>query len=193
VALVSIPATIGLIVVAAPLVDVLLGPDWEPVVMPLQILALNGIVKTFAATAGEVFQAQHRPYLRLVVEGTHLALVLPAIVVGAAVYGLNGVALAIVLVNVVTGIPALVLVARSVDVRVGSFLAALRRPAIGWLALGAALLAVAPFAAGFPSWLELVVLVSVGVAVYLVAVLVFAREIAETMWRSLRGAPSAGA
>jgi PST family polysaccharide transporter/lipopolysaccharide exporter len=190
---VSIPATIGLIVVAAPLVDVLLGPDWEPVVVPLQILALNGIVKTFAATAGEVFQAQHRPYLRLVVEGSHLALVLPAIVVGAAVYGLNGVALAIVLVSALTGIPALVLVARSVGVGVRPFLAALERPAVGWVALTGSLLAVAPFAAGLPSWLELVVLVSVGVTVYLVAVLLFAREIAETMWRSLRGASGTGA
>ena len=125
VALVSIPATIGLIVAAEPLVDVLLGPDWQPVVVPLQILALNGVVKTFAATAGEVFQAQHRPHLRLVIEGAHLALVIPAIVVGAETYGLNGVALAIVLVNAVTGIPAIWLVARSVDVGLGRFL---RRP-----------------------------------------------------------------
>ncbi len=40
-ALVAIPATIGIILTADPLVLVLLGDEWRPAIVPLQILALN--------------------------------------------------------------------------------------------------------------------------------------------------------
>jgi hypothetical protein len=133
-----------------------------------------------------------RPQLRVIIEGAHLALMVPAIVVGAEVYGLNGVAGAIVVVNVLTGLPALWIVARSLDVGLRRFAAVLARPALGWVVFTAALAALVPVADGFPARLELVTLAFVGVAVYLVTVILFSREIAQTMWRSLRGHPTQG-
>ena len=74
------PAAIGIALVADPFVMTFLGEDWEPVIVPLQILALNGIVVTFAATSGEVFQALGRPKLRVVAECMYLVLIVPALV-----------------------------------------------------------------------------------------------------------------
>lgn len=192
VALLSIPATIGIVLVAEPLVVALLGERWRPAIVPLQILALNGVVKTFAATSGEVFQALHRPQIRVYVEVSHLVLVVPALVIGSHWQGIEGAAGAIVLVNLVTGIPAVYVITRLLDVRAGELAAAILGPAIGWIAMGATLLVARPLLDGASAGLELFGLVVLGGAVYALAVALFARSIVTTMWVSLRGARTPG-
>ena len=82
-ALLSVPSSIGIVFVARPLVDVMLGSTWKAAIVPLQILTLNGIVRTFSATSGEVFQALHRAQYRVYVEVAHFVLVVPALIIGA--------------------------------------------------------------------------------------------------------------
>ena len=81
------------------------GRRWEPGIAALQILALNGIVRTFSTTSGEVFQALRRPQLQVYTEASHLALIVPALFVGAKWQGIEGAAAAVVLVNVAIGVP----------------------------------------------------------------------------------------
>ena len=78
-ALIAIPAILGIVLVAQPLVLTLLGPQWQAAVVPLQILALNGIVRTFSATAGEAFQAQGHPQYRIYASAFHLMLIVPGL------------------------------------------------------------------------------------------------------------------
>jgi O-antigen/teichoic acid export membrane protein len=188
VALFSIPATIGVIAVAEPLVLTLLGDKWRAAIVPLQILALNGIVRTASATSGEVFQALHRPQLRVIFGTVQLALTIPALMVGARSHGISGAAAAVVLVNAVTGIPAVLLIMRKLHVTPGQFVGTILRPAAGWVLLAVTLLAGRQLLDGASAGVQLLVLVAAGIAVYVLSVAVFARGIVATMWLSLRGA-----
>jgi O-antigen/teichoic acid export membrane protein len=190
VALLSIPATIGLFLVAEPLVLGLLGETWRPAITALQILALNGIVRTFSATSGEVFQALHRPQLRVYAESAHLVLLVPALVIGARWQDVEGAAAAVVLVNVAIGVPVVALVMRLLGVGLRELGRTILRPAVGWTALAITLLALRPLVDGLPPGLQLVLLVAAGAAVYALAVALFARDVVVTMWLSLRGAPA---
>jgi O-antigen/teichoic acid export membrane protein len=188
IALFSVPAIIGVVLVADPLVTALLGEEWRPAIVPLQILALNGVVRTFAATSGEVFQALRRPQLRVYLETVHLVLLVPALIVGARWLELNGAAGAVVLVNAITGTAALVAILRLLGVGVSELGRAMLRPAAGWALMAAALLVLRPTVDGLPAGVALVTLVGAGLAVYALAVALFARDLVATMWVSLRGA-----
>jgi O-antigen/teichoic acid export membrane protein len=191
-ALLSTPAAIGLALVAEPFVVTVLGDDWRPAIVPLQILALNGIVRTFSATAGEVFQALHKPKLRVYSECAYLALIVPAVAVGAYSHGLEGAAVAVVLVNVAFGISLLAGLVRLLDVPVRELADALLRPAAGWALLAASLLILRPLVDELSPGFALIALVSAGSLVYAVVVALFARSIVLTMWLSLRGARTSG-
>ena len=191
-ALLSTPAAIGLAFIAEPFVLTFLGDNWRPAIVPLQILALNGIVRTFSATAGEVFQALHRPKLRVYSECAYLALIVPAVAVGAHWGGLEGAAAAVVLVNVVFGISLLAGIMRLLHVAAREFADAILRPAAGWALLAASLLMLRPLVDELSSALALIALLGVGAGVYAVVVALFARNIVVTMWLGLRGARTLG-
>lgn len=186
-ALLSVPAAIGLALIADPVVHTLFGEQWQPAVVPLQLLALKAVVGTFSATSGEVFQAVHRPQLRVVFEGSYLIVVIPAYIVGARWDGITGAALAGLVVNASWGLLVVSMLMRVLDVRPSELGRAIARPAIGWAAIAAAVLAVRPLVADLSSGAELAVLVCAGASVYLVAVMAFARGILLTMWVNLRG------
>jgi O-antigen/teichoic acid export membrane protein len=187
-ALLSIPAAIGLALVAEPFVVTFLGEKWRPAIVPLQILALTGIVRTFSATAGEVFQALHKPKLRVYAECTYLVLIVPAVAVGAHFGGLDGAAAAVLFVNAAYGISLLAGMLRLLHVPVREFADAILRPAAAWALLAASLLVLRPLVDELPSGLALIALVGAGAAVYAVVVALFARNIVVTMWLGLRGA-----
>ena len=192
VALFSVPATIGIVIVADPLVGTLFGDRWQPAVFVLQVLALNGVVHIFSTTTGEVFQALRRPQLRVVAEITHLLLLVPALIVGALWDGIEGAAIAIVAVNIATGAPFVYVVMRQLHIAALELAQAIARPALGWLLLTIALLLVRPAVTDLPRALELLTLVVVGAAVYGLAVAFVARELVVTMWHSLRGVRVSG-
>ena len=85
----------------------------------------------------------HRAHYRVYVEVAHLVLVVPALVIGAKVHGIVGVATAVVLVNLATGLPVLVVLMRMLRVSARELVVAIGRPAIGWALMTAALAAVA--------------------------------------------------
>ena len=188
VALLSVPASIGIVFVARPLVEVMLGGTWKPAILPLQILTLNGILQTFSATAGEVFQALDRAHYRVYFEAAHFVLIVPALVIGAHVRGIGGVAAAVVIVNLATGIPVLLTVMRLLKVSRTELAKAIGRPAIGWAMMTAALAVSLPFLRDTSPLADLVVLVAVGTGLYVAGIALFARDLVSSMWRSLRGA-----
>lgn len=191
-ALFSVPAAIGIALVAEPLVLALLGETWRPAVVPLQLLALNSVVRTFSATAGEVFQAAFRPKLRVVFEAAYLVMIVPSLVLGARGFGLTGAAAAVVLVNVVFGVGLLTAMTRLMELRASELVHALVRPAAGWVLLMLSVLAVRPLVEGLSPARQLLVLVGVGTSVYCLSLALLARDLVATIWMSLRGARTSG-
>ena len=187
-ALLSTPAGVGLALVAQPFVIVVLGEQWQPAIGVLQLLALNGLVTTYAATGGEVFQGMGRPRLHWISEIAYLILIVPALIIGATRWGLVGVAAAVLLVNSCFGVCLVAFMARLLDVRLKEFAHALARPALGWAAMACSMLLVRAVVAERSAAVELVAMSAIGAAVYVLVVWLFARDLVLTMWVNLRGA-----
>ena len=96
---VCLPTSLGLALVADPLVPLLFGEPWRPSVLPLRILAALGIAYALCLVAGQILVAAGRPalFFRLTLANAALFLVM---VSAAAPFGLAAVALAGGLANV---------------------------------------------------------------------------------------------
>ena len=187
-ALLSTPSAIGVALVAEPLVVTLLGESWRPAIVPIQILALNGILGPLAATSGEVFQALRRPKLRVAYEATYLTVSVPLLVLAARRWGLDGVAATVVLFNAAFALVLLTWMTQLLDARLRDLGYAIVRPAIGWVLMAGAIFALRPVVDDYSPGVQLVVLVGVGALVYVVGIALVARDLVTTMWISLRGA-----
>ncbi len=189
VALLSIPSTIGVVLVAEPLVIGLLGERWRPGVTALQLLALTGVVRTFSSTSGGDLPGP-RPAAAPRLHGDR-ALRPPRARSGRghamAETGRGrrggGACRRCGRCSRAGGDHAL---AHRGSARAGG---AVLRPAAGWACLAVALLAGRQLLGGLPEGLELIALVAVRATVYALTVAAFARDGAVTMWLSLRGAP----
>jgi O-antigen/teichoic acid export membrane protein len=187
IALLSLPLSVLLFVGAEPIVLALLGRDWLEVVTPLKILALYGLVKSFAAPCGEVFRGIGRPQLGLLIAAAHAVVMFPLLLLLTPRYGLEGAATAMLAAMCVTSVPAFYLTFRLLDLRLGRLGRALL-PSFGCAAaLGVVLaLAVEPTESLAPLP-GMIMLVAVGAGVYVAATAVFARSIVVPMWTNLRG------
>jgi len=83
-ALISAPLAAGIAVMAPSFVRLVLTPAWVPMIVPLQILAAWGLIRSLSATTGPLFQGLGRPDLI-----TRLVL-LKLLVLAAAIFPLTG-------------------------------------------------------------------------------------------------------
>lgn len=168
-ALLSLPMAAGIVVVAPTFVDALLGAKWRPAVVPMQILAVWGLLRSLGATTGPLFQATGRPDLATKIQVGKLAIVAALIYPAATEYGVAGVAAVIVLNSLVFSEPlAGYLAVRTVDGSFWRLARLLAYPAVASLLMAGSVLAaraVVPATA-----LGFALLVLLGVAVYAVVI-----------------------
>lgn len=89
------PATAGLVAVARPLVELVLGEVWIEAVLPLQILAIFGLVRSLAALAGYLFEGMGLPRIAFKLGLLRLAVLLPLLLPMIDMFGLAGAAAAV--------------------------------------------------------------------------------------------------
>ena len=94
IAIVALPVSVGIAIAAKPIVLVLFGEKWLPAVTPLRILAFYGLLKSFAAPAGELFKGIGKPHLGPLFSMFHLGLAVPVLYVLIRSLRLDGAALA---------------------------------------------------------------------------------------------------
>lgn len=186
-AMLALPTSIAIALTAKPMVEVLLGPRWLPVVVPLQILALFGVVRAFSSTTGEIWLALGKPQLRMVWEVLHATLIVPLLILLTLRFGLAGTASAMLVVDLLTGIPAIAVTMRLLELRPSALGRALLPPLGCTAALAATLAALGPLSAGLASAVALVLLAGAGAAAYVTASALLARSVLGPMWISLRG------
>lgn len=83
-ALLSLPA-FAVLAGAAPALLGLLGEEWEPAAVPLQLLCVGGVVRSFGLVVGAVLQATGRPHLFAVVTWGAAALSTASFIVAGVV------------------------------------------------------------------------------------------------------------
>jgi lipopolysaccharide exporter len=91
-ALYGVCAGVGLAVVAPLVVPVVFGDQWDDATAPLVALALYAACRSIGVGANEVYKAMGRPGLAVWLSVFRLAVLVPALVVGAQHWGVLGVA-----------------------------------------------------------------------------------------------------
>lgn len=88
----GVSAGVGLAVLAPLAVPLLFGPRWESAVAPLVPLALYAACRSIGVGANEVYKALGRPGLALSLSLLRIAVLVPALILGARLDGIVGVA-----------------------------------------------------------------------------------------------------
>lgn len=88
----SIPLGVGIFVLAPEFVTVFLGQRWMPMVLPLQILCLFGVLRSILAASGPVFYSLGRPDIEAKVPALQLLVMILLIYPLAMKWDLAGVA-----------------------------------------------------------------------------------------------------
>lgn len=190
--LISLPVGAGLAAVAPTFVDAFLGAKWTEAVPTLQLLALYGMSVSFGSMFGEVWKAVGRPDLNAKFMAVSLVCIAVTIYPLSARYGVFGVALAIVLPELLVSRPASVVVtARLIDASARRLLRELLYPAAASAIMAGVVWSVRErLALGYPM-VEFALLVATGVVVYATLVALLETQLGwglRSEFRSIRTA-----
>jgi O-antigen/teichoic acid export membrane protein len=198
IALISMPALVGLIIVAPDFVAVALGAKWEEATVIIQILGLVGLVASLQTLNAEVLLAVGRAgWFFMFSLVTHVCMTL-AVIVGLQ-WGIVGVAVATLAMTAVIEPSRALLTTRAAGIPFWSFV----RPLSG-AAQATALMAVAVLGArelmvagGVPTGARLVIAILVGALVYVPACFWRASETTDEIMavinrRRRKSAPTVG-
>lgn len=185
--LVSFPVGVGIIVVAPTFVSAFMNPEWEVIVVPMQLIALYGTVVSFAATFGAIWKALGRPDYVTKLGAARTVIMAILIVPMVTRYGITGAALVVTGTYLLAIFPVDVyLVVRSVDTSYRKLFGEIAYPVVASVAMGLSVVAVR--LALPPMWpvAEFALLVAVGGVSYLLTVLVLDRQFGWGLERNVR-------
>ena len=99
-ALITFPIMTGLMATAQPLVDVVFGDKWQGLGMLLIILAPSGLLRSIYSTVGALFMAKGNTRTQLKLGTANAILTVIGFIIGLQ-WGINGVALSYLIVNLI--------------------------------------------------------------------------------------------
>ena len=134
-AIITAAALIGLLVSAlsSPIVRIMYGTKWESSIAPLRWLAVLGVIRVTLDFCYDYLIAHGASRAVLLSQAVWLAVLIPAIRIGAQVGGLTGVGIAHVTVGICIAIPAFFLALGTTGVQPKKVLNAVRLPAAATL------------------------------------------------------------
>jgi lipopolysaccharide exporter len=169
--IVTLPAGVGLSLVAEPLVRLAFGTGWEAAVPVLRVLALAGVASVFGQISLNLMSA-HALLGRLTAvafAGAALRVALLVLLIPQA--GVTGAAWAAAIATFVEQGVTLAMALRRLEVGVGAFLGLIARPVIAAVAMAGAIVTVSMWLPENRPALSLTLEVVIGATVYPVAVL----------------------
>jgi O-antigen/teichoic acid export membrane protein len=176
VALFSLPVGLGIALAADSIVVGLFGARWEPAVGPLRVLAVYGIVRSFAGTTGAVLQAAGKPYLLIWLNVWHLGVLCATLFTLTPAFGLEGAATAMTITGVASLVPSFRLALRTLELSLQDLLVGLWRPVLCSVPVAAALVAAERSMPGVAPALRLAALVLIGATVSAAAIMTLGRS-----------------
>jgi len=140
VSFIGFPLAVGTILVAADFTLGVLGNRWEPIIVPLQLLSVAGLMRGAGATIGPLFQSQGRPDIPPRFALAKVALL--AIFLWPAITrsGLEGAALVVAVTATITGVAALAAAFRMVRATASDIIQAIGFPALNTVVMSVAVL-----------------------------------------------------
>ncbi len=186
VTLVSLPVGVGILLAAHPIVVGLFGARWEPAVAPLRILAVYGVLRAFSGTTAPVLQAAGKPHLVSVLSIWHLTVLSAGLFALTSPFGLEGTAFAVALAAAASLVPAYWFALGVLDLPLRRLLADIERPAVCSGPLVVCILAVQASTGWLTPWIQLLLLVVSGAAVYAAATFLLARSEMQAITAAFR-------
>ncbi len=185
-ALVTLPATIGMVLVADEFVRLILGEQWIEAILPLQLLGVYASFRSLVTLLPQILIATRQTRFPMVI-GVAMAIVMPVAFYVGSHWGPEGIAAAWIIVYPLLVIPLYVRVFRTIDLSFGGYLRCL------WPAINATLLmTLVVIAARLALPLDLTLatrllsLVAVGLVAYFGSLYVFHRERLNNALATLR-------
>jgi PST family polysaccharide transporter/lipopolysaccharide exporter len=170
------PMAFGIVLVTPSFVRAVLGPDWTPMILTMQILAIYGLMHALTRNFGELWKALGRPDLIFKVGVLRITLIALLIWPATALWGIEGTALTVTGIYLCPMFPLdIYLAANLVEMRTTqiykeylySFVAA--AVMFGTLFYARTLVAVPPL-------VELLVLIPAGAAIYIAVAVLLERR-----------------
>jgi O-antigen/teichoic acid export membrane protein len=169
IALVTFPMMFGLWGLVEPFVLTVFGPQWDPVILLLAILAPAGMIQSVGTTVGSIYQAKGRTDWMFRWGVAAGMIFISAFLIGLQ-WGIVGVAAAYTIASLLLAYPNFAIPFRLIDLSMGNLYDALWRPFAASLIMLAGILALRLFLP--PDWSRawvLCLLVPAGTIIYLSA------------------------
>lgn len=174
VALVAFPSLIGLLIVSGDFVPLVLGPKWLPIVLPLRILCLVGILRFLTVTLSPLLYSLGKP--RLVLRFSLFnGIVLPLAFYASTAFGIVGVAAAWAAIYPVGFLYLLRRTLQELELPVSTYAANLFQPAAATLVLAGAVAGFQLFTSSI-TYMQFVGSCVVGVAAYSMTLVLIDKE-----------------
>lgn len=167
---ISFPMSIGLALTADLVIPLVLGPQWTAVIGPLRLLCLYSAFLAAQTFVSHVLMwtGQFRANMWCAILA---GVTMPLALLGAASFGLEGIAAAWVLVFPLVSLPSFFFAFRTIDVGVWDWLNSLAPALVGCAAMAAAVfVARASVSVGDSEWIPVVICIAAGALTYLVTV-----------------------
>lgn len=186
ISLLTIPLCVGLALVASEFVPLALGEKWLPMIVPLQLLAAYGTIRSVSPLIAQILQVTGETRYNMW-NSIVAAIVLPVGFFVGSHWGINGIALTwLVLHPIVLVLPYRRALQR-IELPFRTYLVALLPPANAALHMAAAVLiarALLPSAVSLP--VRFGVLVALGASVYVGALFLYHRDRVAGLTRTIR-------
>jgi O-antigen/teichoic acid export membrane protein len=172
---IAFPVFAGISVVSQDAILVVLGEQWAPAVVSMQLLSLVMPLKMILSSIQTALNSAGRPDITFAIVVVATVLIPGAVVAGGR-YGLSGIALAWVVAFPCVFVIAIVLARRTLEFGMRDLCGCIWKPAFASAVMYAVVVAV-KFASGFPaSPGRLALLIVLGTVTYALGVVVLARE-----------------
>jgi PST family polysaccharide transporter len=167
IAFLTAPLMAGLFALREPFVHVLLGDKWQASAVILAWLAPVGFIQSLVSTTGTVLMSRGSTGLMLRLGLLGAGLQVAAFVVGAR-WGIEGVAEAYLVANILNALPALYFSARMIDITIGTLMRCIAPAIAAALFMAGVVMAMedAVTASVGKASVAFLILVAVGAAVY---------------------------
>lgn len=167
ISIITFPILMGLMMVSPYFVKIVLGEKWLPIVVPMQIMCVLGMLSSIATTMGSIFYVKGRPDIEFKADILNLAALAGALTIGVK-FGIVGVAVAITAVAII-GTPLIFLIiTRIIGTNMTAIYKALHPALLCSLSMSAAMFACDQLltAGSVPETLRLIILIGIGVLSY---------------------------
>ncbi|MEQ8690337.1 MAG: lipopolysaccharide biosynthesis protein [Pseudomonadales bacterium] len=166
IALVVLPTGIGIAISADRLVPLLLGENWIATIPLIEVLAVVGSVSCLLSNSGSVFLAKGKPRLLAFISLIRILALIPAMIYLSSVYGLVGVAFAMMLATAVWVALILTLLMRELSMHLQELVAVILRPVIAVISMAAMVRFAGINVQVSNLWIDTALTISVGALTY---------------------------